>query len=330
MNRDMRKPWGENNPTWRRLRAGRTAHLERYGDEINQFRELLAETLDSEIDRLCERFATRGTMAEILRPIANHLKDYLLWLRWSPWLATQLTPPLGLVGRDDATRLSIATLTYLGARLVDDGIDNHLDYKGKAQTLLGRLSHDHPEMPPAEVRCQTALIGFWTLHYGLRRFASHGMHACAENVARLFEKIPPGAVAESFFQGQVPTQTYQEIVQRKSVAYDMILYQSLLQPLEKPWRSDVLKALAGASTLAQHLNDLMDVDDDAKRGQINFLLAEKRSQADFWADSLRRAESYVDAAAPCGTAVQGAIQSVMCEVLTASAYLWADNTREER
>jgi len=257
---------------WPGLIEAHVRYRERYEPRADAFRERLSATLDREIALFARSFCGADALSAKLEPVTRHLHDYLLWLRWSAWLSTTLAPPLRLEAEVDAFRLSIATLTYLGARLVDDGMDDHRTFKGKTDTLVGRLATAYPEIDPVVLRCQSALMGFSVLHHGLRRLRSAGFVEAAEAVSRLFGRVAPGIVAETFCDPAALTgEEYRQIILRKSVSYDMILYRTFLDPIEPGVREPVLDALAALSEVAQYLNDLADHDDDAARAQPSIL-----------------------------------------------------------
>ncbi|PYS76708.1 MAG: hypothetical protein DMF66_13225 [Acidobacteria bacterium] len=76
-------------------------------------------------------------------------------------------------------------------------------------------------------------------------------------------------LGECFVGSQIDTELYWQIVRRKAVAYNMILYKPLLVGVEKKLRLRLLSILARMDELAQLLNDYNDLQEDSNRGQLN-------------------------------------------------------------
>lgn len=64
---------------------------------------------------------------------------------------------------------------------------------------------------------------------------------------------------------------YHEIVKRKSVAYNMILYRVFLRRAEPGARAALLEILGGLAELSQWLSDLLDERADRAQGQASIL-----------------------------------------------------------
>jgi hypothetical protein len=319
-----RRTFDHPSPTWQRLTAWSESHHARHHQDVSRFRRLYGRELDREVERLTGAFRHERRLARLLEPAGEALGEYLRWLEWSGWLSAQLAPPLGLDRGDDARRLAAAVIIYLGARLVDDGMDDHRDYKSRHETFLGALGRLAPEVPSPALRCGSALAGFWVLSAGLRRLRQLGWERAADNTEQLFERIPLGALAELLSQGRASREEYRRIIARKSVAYDMILYQNLLAPAPDAVRKPVLAAVAGASEVAQYLNDYHDFDDDARRRQLNVLAGEHETGETFWASCLARAEESLAPLERAPEEHRDAVAAVFCEVFHSAAGLWGD------
>jgi len=312
--------------TWDLLVAAQRRHQEEFGDAVNDYRHRFGFVLDEEIDRAAEALAGDAPLRDVLAPLAAHMRDYLRWLRWSAWLGTRLPPPLDLTSRRDQVRHAVAVLTYLGARLVDDGIDGHLHYKNKRNTLVADLLTLFPHCDEAAARCHSALAGFWILNYGHRRMRQIGETRTADTIVRLFTTIPRGVFAESA-SGTTDRSVYDAIVQHKAIAYDMLLYQSIIAPIEEARRTILLRALAATSLVAQYLNDVADRNDDAGRGQPNVVLQwfdgpeeVTRCCLDRISDALRGLETL-------GRGERDAVAAIMAEVFESARTLWGDGDR---
>lgn len=313
--------------TWELLVEAQQRHQTAFGDAVNDYRHGFGVVLDSEIDRAAETFAGEGPLRGVLEPLASRMRDYVRWLRWSAWLGTQLPPPLDLLSRRDQLRHAVAVLTYLGARLVDDGIDGHLHYKNKRNTLVADLLALFPHCDEAAARCHSALVGFWILNYGHRRMRQIGETRTADTIVRLFANIPRGVLAESADSSN-DRAVYDAIVQHKSVAYDMLLYQSILAPVEDAHRTVLLRALATASSVAQYLNDVADRNDDAGRGQPNVVLRWFDHAEDVTRCCLERIEEALRGLQSLHAAEGDAVAAIMAEVFQSAQTLWGVEERD--
>jgi hypothetical protein len=313
--------------TWELLVEAQQRHHAAFGDAVNDYRHGFGIVLDEEIDRAADMLAGEAPLRAVLAPLASHLRDYLRWLRWSAWLGTQLPPPLELLSRRDRLRHAVAVLTYLGARLVDDGIDGHLHYKNKRNTLVADLLALFPHCDEAAARCHSALAGFWILNYGQRRMRQIGETRVADMIARLFASIPRGVFAESA-DGTNDLTVYDAIVQHKSVAYDMLLHQALLAPVEEGPRTILLRALATTSSVAQYLNDVADRNDDAGRGQPNVVLRWFDRADDVTRCCLERIDGALHRMDALDPAQRDAVAAIMAEVFLSARTLWGTEERE--
>ncbi len=308
-------------PTWQSICSRRERADEQFHHRKATFLEIYADLYEEEVTYLVKRFANEESLHRVLGPIAEDIKKYLLWLRWSGWLSSYLSPPLNLESTSDARRLAVAVMTYLGARFVDDSIDNHLLFKHKHETLVGMLKGKFPEFSSNLVRSQCSLIGFWVLHYGVSRMRQLQWENCVDKTTRLFEKIAPGVVAETFSKNEASRIEYDAIIHRKSVCYDMIIYQCLLDPVASKLRGPILQAVASASKLAQYLNDYMDREDDWKRWQLNVLRYFK-SDREYWEECLHQIEQCLNFVEPLPQPVGDSIACIIFDVFEKAFSLW--------
>lgn len=317
----------ESAATWEVLIEAQRRHQTNFGAAVNDYRHGFGVVLESEIDRAAETFAGEAPLRAVLARIASPLRDYLRWLRWSAWLGTQLPPPLGLVSRRDQLRYAVAVLTYLGARLVDDGIDGHLHYKNKRATFVTDLLALLPHCDEAAARCYSALAGFWMLNYGHRRMRQIAEPQTADTILRLFTHIPRGVFAESADTTN-DRALYDAVVQHKSVAYDMLLYQSILAPVEEARRTVLLRALATTSSVAQYLNDVADRHDDAGRGQPNVVLRWYDDADEVTRCCLHRIGEALRGLQSVDPGERDAVAAIMAEVFQSARTLWGPEERD--
>ncbi|HEX2094361.1 MAG TPA: class 1 isoprenoid biosynthesis enzyme [Longimicrobiaceae bacterium] len=212
-----------------------------------------------------------------LRGVLGHLpaaaRPYLEWLRWTSWNICELAAVAHAETAPVAERLGLATAAYAAGRLIDDALDGHDDYKGRFPTLLGVLREQHAELSDSVLRVHAALLGFGLLQHALRRLRQRGHLASADAIDRLSAVASTGVLAESLVGECADPETYREVIRRKSVAYNMILYKPALEGVESAARATLLRALAAMDELSQLLNDLTDRSDDQGRRQMNAFAA---------------------------------------------------------
>ncbi len=300
-----------------RPRCGR--HYNQYGLVLVAFRRTVDRKFIEEIERMCRAFV-HGPLEQQAAPLLDALRDYTGWLGWCAWCSSHLAPPLGLVSDTDAKRMAAALLVYCGPRLIDDAIDDHRSYKGKHETLLERLTVTFPDVPPASVRCQVALLGSWMTFYGVQRLQRHGHPDAARRTLRLCERVAPGAVLESLHAAPLSWDDYRQIVALKAVHYDEILYRNLIDPVEQPLKGCLLDIAARLSRIAQYLNDFRDATDDFDKGQQN-LLEWFPTESDFWTLCQTETTEFVSALDLLPAEVGDAFAAALVETVDAAARL---------
>ena len=250
------------------IRSARDRHLEAGGEQIAGFLRELERAHSAEIDRFVEACRSDLVLREPLEPMLAAVRDYLFWLQWVAWNAANLAPLLGDDMSAPARRLAPALVAYSGLRLVDDGLDRHETYKGFRPTLLGWLVARRPPLA-VDPAAYSAFVGLCVFAFALRRLGETSRPAAAREVARLFEGVAAGALAEPLIGLPCEARTYEQIVRRKSAAYNLILYKPLVEELE-PWlRRALLSILSEMDTLAQLVNDAGDAGEDRDRRQPN-------------------------------------------------------------
>jgi hypothetical protein len=204
-------------------------------------------------------------LAPILLPSQKAIDDYVRAMRWVGWGPCELGPPIDLHPLDE---YPVALIGYLGCRLMDDGIDAHSDYKGRVPSLFGHLAG---ELSVQKAGALSVMTGAWILNASLRRLVGQDCLDAAAIILRLSTQVAPGVLAEALCQRSISLDVYQSIVQRKSVAYDMMLNQIFFRQMDSRIKPALLAALASLSKSGQWLNDLGDAADDHSRGQMNLL-----------------------------------------------------------
>lgn len=255
------------------LRTARARHRARYRHRVNGFIGESQRWYLAEIDAFLAEQLGVPALRGVLGPLPAAARPYLEWFRWSSWNICEIAAVAHAEPAAAAERLGLATAAYASGRLIDDALDGHASYKGRFPTLLGVLGEQRADLPEPALRVHAALLGFGLLQHALRRMRQRGHAASADAVDRLAAVASTGALAESLAGERVDAETYREIVRRKSVAYNMVLYKPALEGVEAAARAVLLRALAAMDELSQLLNDLNDRDDDQARRQMNAFAA---------------------------------------------------------
>lgn len=249
------------------LKESCARHRERYEDEAIIFARRIETEYLAQLNRILLVLIQPGTPLTLLSPAHGVLAFYLDRMEWVGWGNCEFGPPLGIRYPEEEYALSI--LVYLSARLMDDGIDGHPDYKGKVPNLYGHLIQ---KFDAGRAGGLSTLMGGLVMNGALRRLLKKGYTESADALMALYSEVFPGALAEALRIGTaIPEDLYRTIVRRKSVAYDMMLHRVFFRRVEPALRSRILQFLAGYSETAQWLNDLCDEKDDLARGQLNIL-----------------------------------------------------------
>lgn len=249
------------------IRESCERHRKQYGDEIIELSREVENEYKYQLDRILSVLTKNRRSADVLTPVYHVLRNYLRLMQWVGWGDCEFGPPLGI--RCSEQEYSLSILVYLSARLIDDGIDGHTDYKGSVQSLYGYMAGKIKERKAAGLSC---LMGNLILNASLRRLYKKGYAESADMLMRIYSDVFPGAFAEALCIGcTVEYDLYMSIIKRKSVAYDMMLHSVFFRSVEPVLRSRILQFLADYSETSQWLNDLCDEEDDFSRGQLNIL-----------------------------------------------------------
>jgi hypothetical protein len=234
---------------------------------LDQFISATHDRYFLEIVDFIKHYRRDRLLTALLTPLLKELQDYLYWLRWVGWNVAPLVESLHNNSAAISERLALAMLVYASGRLIDDGIDHHSTFKQHRNTLVGAAETAFPKLPVHSCDNLSTLFGFSLYDHGMQRMRECGHHQCSDDLSRLFQAALVGFLAEICVGRDLDRRTYQQIVRRKAVAYNMMLYKPLLFDIDPPLRDQLLKTLGIMDELAQLLNDIRDVDDDKFRGQ---------------------------------------------------------------
>ena len=287
------------------------------GAAIHRFIVLAEEKYTSEIDRFLHVYQADKRLGPILHPILEEIREYLLWMRWVGWNVSNLGPALYQDPTAPTQRLALAMLAYVAGRLIDDGMDNHKIYKGHRKTLVAIVS-DRLSRAPDNTGClQSVFIGFCLFNYALRRMHDSSFPKCADIVHQLFEVSSVGALAECYVGPTVSEDLYRDIIRRKAVAYNMILYKPLLIETEDKLRLQLLENLATMDELAQIVNDYGDIEEDQKGNQMNAFTHGVFDVAALESEVLLRMQELLTSTSRLPSSIQDALATMLNNTITA-------------
>lgn len=241
---------------------------------VHDFIELTGRCYRDEVADQINNGLRDAVVGAVLAPVQASLRSYIQWLNWTAWNVSAIAPVLHRDLGGAAERLALATLAHSSLRLVDDAFDGHETYKGRHRSFFGELRATRPDVAEHAAAGLSAFLGLWLFDRSLDALERKGHERAAAAVRTLFEQIVPGVVAELMWTGGVSAPAYERIVSRKSVAYNMMLYKPFLVGVEPALARHLLSVLADMDLIAQLLNDLNDVAEDAASGQPNAVLHE--------------------------------------------------------
>lgn len=247
--------------------AGRRQE-DRYAAHVSLDIRRMEEKFTAEWRSIILSLSRDRSLGPVISPSRKVLEDYFPALSYLGWEACHWGPALDIEVGDD---YALALVAYLSCRLMDDGIDGHVEYrawlsKQRQKSLFGYFSERLGERHASGL---SVLTGSWILNAALRRMRKKGHTESADLVSTLFESIVPGVIAESACERPVTRGTYRAIVKKKSVAYNMILYRIFLSRVDSELRTRMLRSLELLVESNQWLSDLWDMDEDMARGQVS-------------------------------------------------------------
>lgn len=240
-------------------------HEERYRDEVVLLLRDVERAYTTAIGDITSIFAKNSAFVPLLDELRTSTSTYLTSMRWIGWGNCELGPPLGIRPVED---YALAMAVYTSARLIDDALDGHTHYKGLMPTLHHFLCQYVEEREAAGLG---SMMGCFIAQEAVYRILNRCPPDTALLLLQLYAEIVPGAMAEILAQGMHSADVYKAVVQRKSVAYDMMLHRVFLQTAPHDIQTILLQFLSVFSETAQWLNDFTDRDDDLQRQQLNFV-----------------------------------------------------------
>jgi len=256
---------------WHNMAAEITAsgnhHRLFFGDAVSGLVRHVALNYESQLDDMLKILYGSQSVMDNSGPSRNALFTYLISMQWVGWGDCEFGPPLGLA--DDAGIYALSLIAYLGARLLDDAIDRHLDFKGRFQSFYGFLAGEFGEYKAAEI---SAAAGSFLMTASIRSLIKKDCLDAAAEVMRLYSRVSAGALCETL-AGNIDASPglYRSVVRHKAVAYDRILHVVFFRKAEPIVRDRILSFLSQHSAYSQWLNDLSDEADDRSRNQMSIL-----------------------------------------------------------
>lgn len=247
------------------LAAAGETHRQRFGEEVISLIGDVERSYRVAVRDIAAIFAAHSAIVPIFEELGNSASNYITAMRWVGWGNCELGPPLRIRPVEE---YALAMAVYISARLIDDAIDGHHDYKGYMATLYGFIQQHKAEREAAGLG---SMMGALLAQAALRRLLRTGHNEAATVLLELYAEVIPGALAETLARGRGSAGLYRAVVQRKAVAYDMMLHRIFLRTIPDTIQTPLLHFLAQYSETAQWLNDLNDVEEDAKRGQLNIV-----------------------------------------------------------
>jgi hypothetical protein len=276
----------------RLLDDARTRHTAAAGERVADFMREVERCHQSEIEALVAHCLRDPLLASVIEPTTRTLAEYVDWTVWVAWNVANLV----IVHEDEtgvAERLARAMLVYAAIRIADDGLDEHEIYADQ-RTVVRRLLERERAPSHASACAQAVFWGHCLFAFTLRRLRRLGDDETASILDDLFDEFNLGMLAESALDGPLDASRYDRIARRKTVAYNMMLYKPFLVGVDSSVRLPVLRALATMDWLAQFVDDLRDLEEDGRTGQMNAFLQGAYEREDAPRVALERAQPFFD------------------------------------
>ena len=242
-------------------------HRWRFGDAVTTLMRQISLEYENQVGNILTTLYGRVLRKDCCSPSHDALLDYLISMQWVGWGDCEFGPPLDLA--EDSEIYALSLIAYLGARLMDDAIDHHLDYKGRFQSFYGCQAKALGEPKAAEI---SSTAGHFLITASLRRMIKLGCPGAASAVMQLYNHVFAGALCETLSSNRpIDIGLYRSVVRHKAVAYDRILHIVFFRKAEPLVRDRILSFLASHSEASQWLNDLCDEVDDRSRNQMSML-----------------------------------------------------------
>jgi hypothetical protein len=252
------------------IAAAALEHATTHAEAIARFGERITASYASLVDTLIVELRGDAATLHWVQPVLDVLKEYLLWLQWTSWNVANLAPVAATEIEEAAALTAATTLAYAAGRLVDDGIDDHLDHKGARQTFRAVFEQLEPSAPSLPARPLSVFLGLCAFQCALRSLRrTRESFALATFVERRFSRVASGVLAELRSPGNPELRAYESVVRRKAVNYNMILYGPLAAFVEPRHLFVTLRALGEIDRLAQVVNDYRDRNEDVKQARLN-------------------------------------------------------------
>lgn len=238
-----------------------------FGDAVTALIRDVASNYEGQLGGMLNMLYGSSVPMENFRNSRDALFSYLISMQWVGWGDCEFGPPLGLA--DDTGIYALSLIAYLGARLMDDAIDRHLDYKGRFQSFYGFLAGEYGERQAAAI---SASAGSFLVTASIRHMIKKDCLDVASEIMRLYNRVSAGALCETLSgETAVSSGLYRSVIRHKAVAYDRILHAVFFRKAEPIVRNRILSFLSMHSAYSQWLNDLSDEADDRSRNQMSIL-----------------------------------------------------------
>jgi hypothetical protein len=304
------------------ISAGAARHDRRWRPRLIAFTRRTEQLYAAEIDRFFDRYRSDLALRPYTDPLLEEVRDYLYWLRWVSWNATNL---LALSDEDEDDELAVDfcrhVLAYAALRFVDDGLDGHRTYKDARQTLVAFIEQ---KRVPAALRPEaySVFLGMCVFNFARQRIEERSPTGSA-SIARLLDRASVGVLAEASAQTITDEKAYEQIARRKAGAYNLILYVPFFRTLDPGEHQPLRAVLVEMDVLAQLINDMRDDVDDQQRQQPTAVAVYDRDR--LAAELTRRVEALWTSAASFPPDQRDALAAMFVNL---DLEVFADHTRQ--
>jgi hypothetical protein len=239
----------------------------KYGQALKEYQHDMQTGIENTMSTLVDYCKIITNDNKFVQEVMNYSKDYVLWLQWTlldlPLYAVALNTP----HKKFAKLVSAVALIYQSIRILDDVLDNHLDYKGMKPTLLGNLSERFHEESKLLGKNSSILISLLLSIEGIRLLSIESSNANLLNMLDEYRKTVLGALLEYSPNSNNSLEFFDNLIKLKNVSFSRIL----LSSLGFSNMSSFTLWVESLYYLSQQFNDFQDLEKDVLIGQPNFI-----------------------------------------------------------
>ena len=238
-------------------------HKLKYENQVHDFISCFQKEYEYETEKILEYLR----IDENINLGVDVINKIILKNSWTGWELCDLAPVLKI---NPLEYFPLAVIAYNAIHLTDDGIDGHISYESiKCGSYYNYLLEN--SFCEREASALSGLAGMGILNSCIKRLNDKNFFDAASIILRLSNYVFTGMFSESLQKKRLTEDLYFKIIQRKSVAYQMILDHTFLLNVNQTLRKQLLGITSQIVKLGQMIDDLVDIDDDSNKKNFSII-----------------------------------------------------------